>query len=38
MQDILISIGENLEVGTSRRTNIAYNPNSLKRDDKRFGY
>ena len=38
MQDTLISIGENLEVGTSRRTNIAYNPNSLKRDDKRFGY
>lgn len=38
MKDALIPITENLEVGTSRRTNIAYNPNSLKRDGKTFGY
>jgi len=44
----LFLIDENLEVGTSRRTNIAYNPNpnrdidrsrdSLRRDNERFGY
>jgi hypothetical protein len=38
MQDILIPITENLEVGTSRRKNVAYNPDSLKKDNKRFGY
>jgi hypothetical protein len=38
MQDALIPITENLEVGTSRRKNIAYNHDSLKKDDKRFGY
>ena len=44
MQDALIPITENLEVGTSRRKNIAYNRevdrsrDPLKKDNKRFGY
>ena len=39
-EDLLIPITENLEVGTSRRKNIAHNHDfdSLKRDKKRFGY
>lgn len=37
MQDYLIPIAENLEVGTSRRTNIAIDPSS-RRNNERFGY